>query len=53
MTLIFGCTLDRKAELDDVSLGVVPDLEDVGLEIRPAVGNLGFSIGIGITQEQE
>ena len=32
---------------------MVPDLEDVGLEICPAIGNSGFGIGIGITHEQD
>ena len=32
---------------------MVPDLEDIGLEIFPVIGNTAFSIGIGITHEQE
>jgi len=32
---------------------MVPDLEDVGLEICPAISNSCFGIGIGITHEQE
>jgi len=32
---------------------VVPDLEDVGLKICPAIGNTAFGIGIHITHEQE
>jgi len=32
---------------------MVPDLEDIGLKICPAIGNTVFGIGIGITLEQE
>ena len=32
---------------------VVPDLEDIGLEIRSAIDNTAFGIGIGVTHEQE
>jgi len=31
----------------------VPDLEDIGPKIRPTIGNTAFSVGIGITHEQE
>jgi len=32
---------------------MVPDFEDICLKIRSAIGNTGFSVGIGITHEQE
>ncbi len=32
---------------------MVTDLEDISLEIYPAIGNSGFGIGIGMTNEQE
>ncbi len=32
---------------------MVGDLEDVRLEICPAIGNTNFGIGIGVTHEQE
>jgi len=32
---------------------MVPELEDVRLEIRPAIDNTVFGIGIRITHEQE
>ena len=32
---------------------MVPDLEDICLEIRSTIGNSGFGIGIGITHEKE
>ncbi len=32
---------------------MVPDLEDISLKIRSAIGNTVFGIGMGITHEQE
>ena len=32
---------------------MVPDFEDIGLKICPAIGNTVFGVGIGITHEQE
>ena len=32
---------------------VVPDFEDICLEIRSAIDNTAFGIGIGMTNEQE
>ena len=32
---------------------MVPDLEDISLEIRSAIDNTAFGIGIGVTHEQE
>ncbi len=43
MTLVFGCTLVRNAELN----------EAIFLEIRSAIDHTAFGIGMGITHEQE
>jgi len=52
MTMIFECALERKAELVDAALPWCPTLRIVCREIRPAIGNTGFDIGIGVTHEQ-